>query len=98
MFEGVEGDLHISTIRSLVLNFGTGLEGHLFGSPRLVSKQMDTVGDLLEFISERRPRTLADSEEDSITFMDLPRELILIILRYRISPTTIPVTKKIINK
>lgn len=77
----VEGDLHISTIRSLVLNFGTGLEGHLFGSPKLVSKQMGTVGDLLEFISERHPRTLADSEEDSVTFMDLPRELLLIILR-----------------
>ena len=42
---------------------------------------MDTVGDLLEFISERRLGTLAESEEDSITFMDLPRELVLMILR-----------------
>ncbi|VDD97558.1 unnamed protein product [Enterobius vermicularis] len=74
-------DLYTSTIRSLVLSFGSGLEGHLFGSPKLILKQMDTVGDLLEFISERRLGTLAESEEDSITFMDLPRELVLMILR-----------------
>lgn len=77
----VERDFHISTARSLVADFGTGLEGHLYGSPKLVTKQMGTVGDLLEVISERRPRTLADSEEESTTFMDLPREILSIILR-----------------
>lgn len=59
-----------------------GLEGHLYGSPQLVSKQLNMIGDLLELISERRPRTLADSDEESITFMDLPREILSIILRY----------------
>lgn len=77
----VERDFQISTARSLVSDFGTGLEGHLYGSPKLVSKQMGTVGDLLEVISERRPRTLADSEEESTTFMDLPREVLSVILR-----------------
>uniref|UniRef100_A0A0N5ABH1 F-box domain-containing protein n=1 Tax=Syphacia muris TaxID=451379 RepID=A0A0N5ABH1_9BILA len=77
----VETDRYTSTIRSLVETFGSGLEGHLFGSPKLVVKQMDTVGDLLEFISERRLGTPAESEEDFVTFMDLPKELMLIILR-----------------
>ncbi|KAL3998338.1 hypothetical protein ACH3XW_14650 [Acanthocheilonema viteae] len=77
----VERDLHISIARSLVCDFGTGLEGHLYGSPQLVSKQLNMIGDLLELISERRPRTLADSDEESITFMDLPREILSIILR-----------------
>lgn len=40
------------------------------------------IGDLLEFISEQRPRTLADSDEESVTFMDLPREILSIILRH----------------
>lgn len=78
---GVERDLHISTARSLVSHFGTGLEGHLYGSPQLATKQAGMVGDLLELISERSPRTLADSEEESITFMDLPREVLSAILR-----------------
>lgn len=78
---GVEKDLHISIARSLVCDFGTGLEGHLYGSPQLVSKQLNMIGDLLELISEQRPRTLADSDEESITFMDLPREILSIILR-----------------
>uniref|UniRef100_A0A0R3S262 F-box domain-containing protein n=1 Tax=Elaeophora elaphi TaxID=1147741 RepID=A0A0R3S262_9BILA len=77
----VERDLHISIARSLVCDFGTGLEGHLYGSPQLVSKQLNMIGDLLELISERRPRTLADSDEESTTFMDLPREILSIILR-----------------
>ncbi|OZC12900.1 hypothetical protein X798_00535, partial [Onchocerca flexuosa] len=77
----VEKDLHISIARSLVCDFGTGLEGHLYGSPQLVSKQLNMIGDLLELISERRPRTLADSDEESVTFMDLPREILSVILR-----------------
>lgn len=77
----VERDLHISTARSLVADFGTGLEGHLCGSPQLASRQASVVGDLLELISERSPRTLADSDEESTTFMDLPREVLSAILR-----------------
>ncbi|VDM95742.1 unnamed protein product [Thelazia callipaeda] len=77
----VEKDLHISTARSLVSGFATGLEGHLYGSPQLVSKQVEMIGDLLELISERRPRTLADSVEESVTFMDLPREILSVILK-----------------
>uniref|UniRef100_A0A9J2P7N7 F-box domain-containing protein n=2 Tax=Ascaris TaxID=6251 RepID=A0A9J2P7N7_ASCLU len=77
----VEKDVHISTARSLVRDFATGLDGHLCGSPKLISKQMGTASDLLELISESKPRTLAESEEGSTTFMDLPRELLSIILR-----------------
>ncbi|KHN79775.1 F-box only protein 25 [Toxocara canis] len=81
----IEQDVHISTARSLVRDFATGLglgvEGHLCGSPKLISKQMGTASDLLELISERKLRTLADSEEGSMTFMDLPREILSIILR-----------------
>lgn len=45
------------------------------------------VGDLLELISERRPRTLADSDEESVTFMDLPREILSVILRCALTLT-----------
>ncbi|MFH4982819.1 hypothetical protein AB6A40_009528 [Gnathostoma spinigerum] len=79
--KSVEQDVHISTARSLVSEFGVGLDGHVCGSPKLVSKELDKVGDLLEVIAERRPLSLADSDEESTTFLDLPREVLSIILR-----------------
>ncbi|VDK42299.1 unnamed protein product [Anisakis simplex] len=81
----VEKDVHISTARSLVQDFASGLnngmEGRLCGSPKLITRQIGTASDLLEVISERKLHTLAESEEGSTTFMDLPRELLSIILR-----------------
>ena len=35
----------------------------------------------MELINEKQPKTLPDSSEDSITFLDLPREVISQVLR-----------------
>lgn len=77
----MEQDVHVSTARDLVNRFGTGLEGHVYGSPQIVSQQLGTVSNLLDLISERQPKTLSDSNEDSVTFLDLPKEVISQILR-----------------
>jgi hypothetical protein len=63
----------VSTARDLVNSFSHGLEGHVCGSPQLVTRQQDTVSGLLEMLSEKQLKTLLDSSEDSLTFLDLPR-------------------------
>lgn len=78
---GVERDIHVSTARELVSQFGSALEGHVCGSPQLVSKQLDMVNNLLEMIVDQKATTLADSSEDSLTFLDLPKEVVALILR-----------------
>ena len=78
---GIEQDVHVNTARELVNNFGTKLEGHMYGSPQVVHRQMDTVGNLLDMISDRQPKVLDESSEESMTFMDLPKEVISVILR-----------------
>ncbi|TKR95503.1 hypothetical protein L596_009667 [Steinernema carpocapsae] len=81
VFNSVENDSHVSVARDLVNNFGSGLDGHVCGSPKLVSRQLDIVGNLLETIAERGPKVLAESVEESTTFLDLPREVLTQILR-----------------
>uniref|UniRef100_A0A914Y2I1 F-box domain-containing protein n=1 Tax=Panagrolaimus superbus TaxID=310955 RepID=A0A914Y2I1_9BILA len=71
--------------------FGTGLEGNIagvtfpkrsiVGSPQIVSQQLGSCSNLLDLISERQPKTLSDSNEDSVTFLDLPKEVISKILQ-----------------
>lgn len=78
---GIEQDVHVNTARELVNNFGTKLEGHMYGSPQVVHRQMDTVGNLLDMISDRELKVLDESSEESLTFMDLPKEVISLILR-----------------
>jgi F-box protein 25/32 len=80
VIHSVENDVHVSTARDLVSQFGNGLEGHVCGSPQLVSKQMDSVSYLVDMICDRKPTTLTDSSEESLTFLDLPREVISQIL------------------
>jgi tryptophanyl-tRNA synthetase len=43
---GVDQDVHVSTARDLVNQFGAGLEGHVCGSPQLVTRQLDTVSGI----------------------------------------------------
>jgi F-box protein 25/32 len=91
VIHSVEQDVHVTTARELVNHFGTGLEGNIaglslpkrqiVGSPQIVSQQLGTVSNLLDLISERQPKTLADSTEDSVTFLDLPKEVISKILQ-----------------
>lgn len=78
---GVEKDVHVTTARDLLNGFGAALEErHVCGSPKLVSRQLDTVSSLVEMIVDRKPTTLSDSSEESLTFLDLPREIISQIL------------------
>lgn len=81
VIHSIEQDVHVNTARELVNSFGTKLEGHMYGSPQVVHRQMDTVGNLLEMISDRQPKVLDESSEESMTFMDLPKEVISLILR-----------------
>ncbi|EYC18077.1 hypothetical protein Y032_0028g1665 [Ancylostoma ceylanicum] len=71
-----EEDVHISTARELVQQFGQALEGHVCGSPQLASRHQHTANSLLDVISDRQPKTVTSAEETSTTFLDLPRESI----------------------
>lgn len=78
---GVEQDLHVTTARNLLNGFGSRLEErNVCGSLKLVSRELDTVFSLVEMIVDRKPTTLSDSSEESLTFLDLPHEIILQIL------------------
>lgn len=84
VIHSVEEDVHVSTARDLLNKFSSGLEeGHVCGSPQLVSRQLGTVSGLLDMMLDggRKPTTLSDSSEDSLTFLDLPREVMSQILR-----------------
>ncbi|VDN27486.1 unnamed protein product [Cylicostephanus goldi] len=55
--------------------FGQALEGHVCGSPQLVSRHQHTANSLLDVISDRQPKTVTSADENSVTFLDLPREV-----------------------
>ena len=83
VLHSVEQDVHVTTARDLLNQFSTGIEeGHVCGSPKLVSRQLDSVIGLQDLLLlDRKPTTLSDSSEDSMTFLDLPREVLSQILR-----------------
>ncbi|PIO56544.1 hypothetical protein TELCIR_22056, partial [Teladorsagia circumcincta] len=54
--------------------FGQALDGHVCGSPQLVSRHQHAASSLLDVISDRQPKTVASADENSTTFLDLPRE------------------------
>lgn len=70
-------------VRHLVSQFGNGLDSspHVCGSPQLVSRQLSTLGSLLDAIEERQPKTPADADDEAVTFVELPREVLLLVLR-----------------
>ncbi|KAJ1361899.1 hypothetical protein KIN20_021277 [Parelaphostrongylus tenuis] len=76
-----EEDVHISTARDLVQQFGQALEGHVCGSPQLASRHQHTANSLLDVISDRQPKTVVSADESSTTFLDLPREILSLVLR-----------------
>ncbi|VDO37497.1 unnamed protein product [Haemonchus placei] len=76
-----EEDVHISTARELVQQFGQALDGHVCGSPQLVSRHQHAASSLLDVISDRQPKTVASADEASTTFLDLPREILSLVLR-----------------
>lgn len=85
VIHSVEKDVDVTTARDLVTKFGYGLEGHVWGSPQLASQQLDTVTSLVDtlvnMIVDHGTKTLPDSCEESMTFLDLPREILAEILR-----------------
>ncbi|PIO55686.1 hypothetical protein TELCIR_22926, partial [Teladorsagia circumcincta] len=61
--------------------FGQALDGHVCGSPQLVSRHQHAASSLLDVISDRQPKTVASADENSTTFLDLPREILSLVLR-----------------
>ncbi|KAK6053140.1 hypothetical protein COOONC_09355 [Cooperia oncophora] len=59
----------------LKFQFGQALDGHVCGSPQLVSRHQHAASSLLDVISDRQPKTVASADETSTTFLDLPREV-----------------------
>jgi hypothetical protein len=59
----------VSVAKDLLSRFSAGLEeGHVCGSPSLVNRQLGVASNLMDMIvQERKPTTLADSSEDSMT-------------------------------
>ncbi|CAI2318251.1 unnamed protein product [Caenorhabditis sp. 36 PRJEB53466] len=82
-FRSSNEDVHVSTAKDLVKQFGNGLDGvHVCGSPQLISKHHQTASYLLDLISDNNVRTAADADDETaLTFFDLPREVVLLILR-----------------
>uniref|UniRef100_A0A0N4ZIA8 F-box domain-containing protein n=1 Tax=Parastrongyloides trichosuri TaxID=131310 RepID=A0A0N4ZIA8_PARTI len=78
-----ESDCHVSTARDLVTRFGDCLEEprHIIGSTQLISDQINKVECLMDILTDQQPMTLPESNEDSLTFLDLPKEIISVILR-----------------
>ncbi|CAB3407225.1 unnamed protein product [Caenorhabditis bovis] len=75
-------DVDLTTAKELVTRFGNGLDSvHVCGSPQLITRHHQTASSLLDLITERNVRTAADADETSLTFFDLPREVVLHILR-----------------
>uniref|UniRef100_A0AC35TZU5 F-box domain-containing protein n=1 Tax=Rhabditophanes sp. KR3021 TaxID=114890 RepID=A0AC35TZU5_9BILA len=75
-------DVHVSTARQLVSRFGSCLEEprHIIGSKEMISDQVNKVEDLMDIL-EVRPMILSESNEDSVTLLDLPVEMLTMILR-----------------
>uniref|UniRef100_A0A8R1HLI9 F-box domain-containing protein n=1 Tax=Caenorhabditis japonica TaxID=281687 RepID=A0A8R1HLI9_CAEJA len=82
-FRSSNEDVHVSTAKDLVTQFGNGLDGvHICGSPQLISRHHQTASSLLDLISEKNVRTAADADDETaLTFLDLPREVVLLILK-----------------
>ncbi|GMR53579.1 hypothetical protein PMAYCL1PPCAC_23774, partial [Pristionchus mayeri] len=76
-----EEDLDVSTTRRLLNTFNDGLEGHLYGSPQLTAKHQIRVGSLLDAVSAVDPRPFHETDPSGITFLDLPRELMNLVMR-----------------
>ncbi|KAF8365502.1 mfb-1 [Pristionchus pacificus] len=89
-----EEDLDVSTTRRLLNAFNDGLEGHLYGSPQLTVKHQMRVGSLLDAVSSVHPQPLDEIDNNGITFLDLPRELISLVMnRLSDSDSLIQVSK-----
>ncbi|KAF7639172.1 F-box domain-containing protein [Meloidogyne graminicola] len=82
VLHSVENDVHITTTRDILKKFNSGLDSpHVCGSPQLVSKQQGTCTNLLDLIARSSaPHTLSEANPENITFLDLPREVLSLIL------------------
>nr|CAD2185111.1 unnamed protein product [Meloidogyne enterolobii] len=82
VLHSVENDMHITTTKDILKKFNSGLDSpHVCGSPQLVSKQQGTCTNLLDLIAKSSaPHTLSEATPENITFLDLPREVLSLIL------------------
>ena len=81
VLNSAENDVHISTTKDILGKFSSGLDSpHVCGSPQLVSRQQGTCSSLLDMIASMPPNTLSEAGPDSVTFLDLPREVLSLIL------------------
>lgn len=82
VLHSVENDMHITTTKDILKKFNSGLDSpHVCGSPQLVSKQQGTCTNLLDLIAKSSaPHTLSEANPENITFLDLPREVLSLIL------------------
>jgi len=69
-------------LKDILKKFNSGLDSpHVCGSPQLVSKQQGTCTNLLDLIAKSSaPHTLSEATPENITFLDLPREVLSLIL------------------
>lgn len=82
VLHSVENDQQITTTKDILSKFSSGLESpHVCGSPQLVTRQLGTCSVLLDLIANiSPPHTLSEASPESITFLDLPREVLSLIL------------------
>lgn len=82
VLHSVDQDTHISTAKDILNTFCSGLDSpHVCGSPQLVSRQQGTCSNLLDLIARiSPPHTLSEASPESTTFLDLPREVLSLIL------------------
>uniref|UniRef100_A0A5S6QAX6 F-box domain-containing protein n=1 Tax=Trichuris muris TaxID=70415 RepID=A0A5S6QAX6_TRIMR len=71
----------LTTARLLVSDFMHGLtKGHHYGSPTMISSHQESLGALYKVIANHAIAP-ADSNEDAVTILDLPKECLHAILR-----------------
>uniref|UniRef100_A0A183BIE4 F-box domain-containing protein n=1 Tax=Globodera pallida TaxID=36090 RepID=A0A183BIE4_GLOPA len=81
VLHSVEADVHITTARDILNTFYSGLDSpHVCGSPQLAQRQSDTCSALLNLIANMPPSTLSEANPESITFLDMPKEVLRQIL------------------
>uniref|UniRef100_A0A914HAK8 F-box domain-containing protein n=1 Tax=Globodera rostochiensis TaxID=31243 RepID=A0A914HAK8_GLORO len=81
VLHSVEADVHITTARDILNTFYSGLDSpHVCGSPQLAQRQSDTCSALLDLIANMPPSTLSEANPESITFLDMPKEVLRQIL------------------
>ncbi|KAL3102864.1 hypothetical protein niasHT_028888 [Heterodera trifolii] len=81
VLHSVEADVHITTARDILNTFSSGLDSpHVCGSPQLAQRQLDTCSALLNLIATMPPSTLSEANSESITFLDMPKEVLRQIL------------------